>query len=77
MVKAPKMRYFFEIDGVVSLEPHSGPRDSAFRAALEQAHGAADIRVIVIEGDDPFSDAAKRSFYQYDPHDRRWIMRGG
>jgi len=77
MVKAPRTRYFIEIDGIVSLEPHAGPRDEAFRAALAQAHGATDVRVIAIEGEDPFSEAAKRSFYQFDPRDRRWVMRAG
>lgn len=76
-MKTAKTHYFIEVDGIVSLEPHPGPRDAAFRAALEHAHGATDIRIIVIEGDDPFSDKAKRSFYQYDPEDRRWILRGG
>jgi hypothetical protein len=75
-LKAAKTSYLIEIDGHICLELHPGPRDAAFRAALELATDANDIRVIVIEGSDPFSETAKRSFYQYDREQRRWALHG-
>jgi hypothetical protein len=75
-LKATKTRYFIEVDGHICLEPHLGPRDAVFRAALDLGKDSADIRVILIEGDDPFSDAAKRSFYRYDRDERRWTLHG-
>ena len=75
-MKAEKTSYLIEIDGHISLELHPGPRDAAFRAALELGKDGTDIRVIVIEGSDPFSETAKRSFYQYDRQERSWIMHG-
>ena len=75
-MKASKTRYFIELDGTLLLEAHPGPRDAAFRAALEHAHGHSGLRVIVVEGDDPLSDTARRTFYRYDPRERRWALEG-
>ena len=75
-LKAAKTTYLIEIDGHISLQLHPGPREAAFRAALELGREATEIRVILIEGDDPFSETARRSFYQYDRDERRWILHG-
>ena len=75
-LKATKTSYLIEVDGHICLQLHPGPRDAAFRAALELGKDGTEVRVTVIEGDDPFSDTAKRSFYQYDREERRWVMHG-
>lgn len=76
-VKAARIQYFIEIDGYVSIEPHPGPRDAAFRIALDHGKDATHLRVIAVEGEHPLSEAAKRSIYEYDPHERRWTLVGG
>ena len=75
-LKAAKTSYLIEVDGHISLQLHPGPREAAFRVALDLGNDGTDIRVVVIEGDDPFSETAKRSFYQYDRGERRWILHG-
>ena len=74
-MKVPKTRYFIEVDGFISLDPHHGPRDAAFRSALEHGTDAREVRVIAVEGEDPLSDSAKRSIYEYDTANRRWSLR--
>lgn len=59
------------------MESHPGPRDAAFRVALQGAKDAAHVRVIAIEGDDPLAESAKRSIYEYNPQERRWTLIGG
>jgi hypothetical protein len=74
-LRAAPTRYFIEVDGFMSIEPHPGPREAACAAALEQGRDANLLRVIAIEGEDPLSEAAKRTIYEYDSHHRRWAMR--
>lgn len=76
-LKASRIQFFIEIDGHVSIESHPGPRDAAFRVALQQAKDATQIRVIAVEGDDPLSEGAKRSIYEYNPEERRWSLAAG